>query len=165
MTHDNLATALEPFAHALDEWGDEPEHPDSASIWEHPLSMLVTIGDFRHAKDATRHRTEAIREAAMQSIVEFGELQTALERAEEAEAKLASILSPENVEKAARAIYDAEDPLSGDHIATVLHLSDHLFWDSVGDDSMKDVDCQLEAVRIICRAAARAALASIGEGQ
>lgn len=64
------------------------------------------------------------------------------------------------IEKLARAVYDAEDPLSGDTIATVIHMSDHLFWDDTLSGE-SDTDRQLEAVRIICRAAARAVLQAL----
>jgi hypothetical protein len=66
-------------------------------------------------------------------------------------------LKPGEVEKAAQAIYDAVDPLSGDTIGTVIHMSDHLFW----DDNLEggtDLEQQIAAVKIVCRAAAEAAL-------
>jgi len=58
---------------------------------------------------------------------------------------------------AAKAVYDAVDPLSGDHIATVIHMSEHLFWDNQmpGDT---DIERQLAAVRVICRVAVDATL-------
>ncbi len=43
--------ALKPFARALDEWSDEPEQ-ERRDIWEHPLSMLVGLNDFRAARQA-----------------------------------------------------------------------------------------------------------------
>ncbi len=76
------------------------------------------------------------------------------------------VVGEASVEKAAQAIYDAIDPLSGDHIATVIHMSDHLFWDGVGAGSeLTDIERQLEAVRIICRAAAVAALSAAAPGE
>jgi hypothetical protein len=65
-------------------------------------------------------------------------------RAEAAEAKLASILSPENVEKAARAIQQSERDM-GKHLVG---------WDALGPQTQAHL-----------RFAARAALASIGEGR
>lgn len=58
-------------------------------------------------------------------------------------------------DRAAKAIYDAEDPLSGDPIGVVIHLSDHLFLDDrlPGETG---IEKQLAAVRVICRVAARA---------
>lgn len=47
-----VAEALRPFADALDEWGDDPEVGDDATLWEHPLGMCITTGDFRRAKAA-----------------------------------------------------------------------------------------------------------------
>jgi hypothetical protein len=44
--------ALKPFAKALDDWGDEPGHPDSRTAWDHPIGMNVTLGDFRKARAA-----------------------------------------------------------------------------------------------------------------
>jgi len=61
------------------------------------------------------------------------------------------------VELAAQAIYEAIDPHSGDTIATVIHNSDHLFWESA-EDNDADLAKQLEAVKEICRVAAQAAL-------
>lgn len=43
--------ALKPFAQALHEWGDDPEQ-ERRDIWEHPLSMLVGLSDFRAARQA-----------------------------------------------------------------------------------------------------------------
>lgn len=66
------------------------------------------------------------------------------------------------VEKLARAIYDATDPLGGDPIATLIHVSDHLFWDGVQPDKeMTDLERQLSAVQEVCRSAARAALKAL----
>lgn len=66
----------------------------------------------------------------------------------------------DKVAEVVRAIYDAVDPLSGDSVGTVIHLSDHLFWDDrVPGDT--DIERQLEAVRIVCRAAATAAIAAL----
>ena len=68
------------------------------------------------------------------------------------------------VERCAKAIYDATDPLSGDPIATLIHVSDHLFWDGVQPDKeMTDIERQLEAVQEVCRAAARAAINALME--
>lgn len=38
---------LRSFAKALDDWGDEPEYLDNRDIYDHPLSMCITLGDFR----------------------------------------------------------------------------------------------------------------------
>jgi hypothetical protein len=65
-------------------------------------------------------------------------------------------------DRAAKAIYDAVEPLSGDHIATVIHMSDHLFWHELPGET--DIESQLAAVRLICRVAARAARLNAGEG-
>jgi len=68
------------------------------------------------------------------------------------------------IERVAKAIYDATDPLSGDPIATLVHVSDHLFWDGVDPEKeMTDLERQLEGVRIVCRAAAIAALKALRE--
>jgi len=47
-----LREALEPFARALDEWGDDTGQPDRWSAWEHPIATNVTLGDFRRAAEA-----------------------------------------------------------------------------------------------------------------
>lgn len=61
------------------------------------------------------------------------------------------------IERITRAIYDAEDPLSGDPIAVTIHLSEHLFWDGVQPDvEMSDIDRQKLAIMEVCRAAATA---------
>lgn len=70
----------------------------------------------------------------------------------------------EAVEHVAQAIFDAIDPLSGDTIGTVIHMSDHLFW----DDDVKgktDLECQIDAVKTVCRAAAEAALRAIATSE
>lgn len=68
------------------------------------------------------------------------------------------------IERVAKAIYDATDPLSGDPIATLIHVSDHLFWDGVDPEKeMTDLERQLEGVRIVCRTAATAALKALRE--
>lgn len=64
------------------------------------------------------------------------------------------------VERVGKAIYDAVEPLSGDPIAVVLHLSEHLFWDDRLPGAT-DVEQQLAAVRIICETAAAAAIAAM----
>ena len=64
------------------------------------------------------------------------------------------------VERVARAIFDKTEPLSGDAIGTVIHMSEHLFWDDRLPGNT-DIDRQLAAVRIICKEAANAALAAI----
>jgi len=61
---------------------------------------------------------------------------------------------------AAKAIYDAIDPLSGDPIATVIHMSDHLFWDDRLPGAT-DIERQLAAVRLICRIAACVVLETV----
>lgn len=69
-------------------------------------------------------------------------------------------ITDSQVEAAARAIYDAEDKLSGDAIATVIISSDHLFPSREhyhGNPSSKAY--QLAAMDV-CRTAARAALES-----
>lgn len=49
---DSLRSALAPFVEALAEWGDDERTPDSATLWDHPLSMCVTVGHFRRAATA-----------------------------------------------------------------------------------------------------------------
>lgn len=69
----------------------------------------------------------------------------------------------EMVERVAKAIYDATDPLSGDHIATVIVASEHLFpgrQHTEGNSSSKAY--QLAAMDV-CRAAARAAIEAMME--
>jgi len=65
------------------------------------------------------------------------------------------------VEQVAEAIYSADEPLSGDTIGAVIHMSDHLFYDSI--EGKTDLECQIAAVKIICRAAAKAATAAMFE--
>ncbi len=40
---------LKPFAKAVAEWGDDTDQSGLKDVWEHPIAMLVTIGDFRRA--------------------------------------------------------------------------------------------------------------------
>lgn len=47
---ERLREALEPFATALDDWGDDTGQPDRWTAWEHPIAMNVTLGDFRRAR-------------------------------------------------------------------------------------------------------------------
>ena len=49
-----VVEALEPFAKAIEDWVDRPEDPDSRNVWEHPIGLNVTLGDFRRAADAIR---------------------------------------------------------------------------------------------------------------
>lgn len=63
------------------------------------------------------------------------------------------------VEKVARAIYDATDPLSGDPVAVVIHMSDLLHWEGVASGQMMpDIERQKLAIMEVCRAAATAAI-------
>lgn len=54
-----LEAALRPFAQALDDWGDEAEQPDNTNAWEHPISLDLTIGDFRRAHAALEQKDPA----------------------------------------------------------------------------------------------------------
>lgn len=48
-----LMGALEPFAQALDDWGDEPDkYRDNLEIWEGAVAMNITYGDLRRARAA-----------------------------------------------------------------------------------------------------------------
>jgi hypothetical protein len=53
-----VVEVLRPFAAALDDWGDEPEQPDTRDLWEHPMSMCITLGDFRRAHAFVRAHLE-----------------------------------------------------------------------------------------------------------
>lgn len=46
-----LVDALRPFAKALEEWGDEPNQQNVRDLWDHPLAMNITLGDFRRARN------------------------------------------------------------------------------------------------------------------
>jgi DNA-directed RNA polymerase subunit L len=59
-------------------------------------------------------------------------------------------------EKVARAIYDAEDPNSGDAIATTIHTTEHI-------PPHGTLAEQLEQVMDTCRSAADAAIAAVLE--
>lgn len=48
-----LVEALRPFANALDDWGDDPAVGDDATLWEHPMGMCISTGDFRRARALT----------------------------------------------------------------------------------------------------------------
>lgn len=45
-----LRAGLEPFAKALADGGDDESQPDDRDIWEHPIAMLITLGDLRRAR-------------------------------------------------------------------------------------------------------------------
>jgi len=44
---DLLEQAAIPFAEALEEWGEESKISDDRDLWEHPLALLITVGDVR----------------------------------------------------------------------------------------------------------------------
>lgn len=62
------------------------------------------------------------------------------------------------IEKVARAIYDAEEPLSGDHVATVLISSDHLFPQGQHLEGNPTSKAYQLAAMDVCRTIARAAI-------
>ena len=47
-----LKKALKPFSQSIEEWGDDLGQPDRWDVWEHPIAIGVTIGDFRQARAA-----------------------------------------------------------------------------------------------------------------
>ncbi len=49
---DRYRVALEAFVTALEDWGDDTGQPDCWEVWEHPIAMGVTLGDFRRARTA-----------------------------------------------------------------------------------------------------------------
>jgi hypothetical protein len=49
---EEMREALEPFAKALDDWGDEPEQSDRRNLYEHPAAIGIGIGDLRRARAA-----------------------------------------------------------------------------------------------------------------
>lgn len=64
-------------------------------------------------------------------------------------------------EKVARAIYDADDPQSGDTVGVVIWASDHLFFDEVEGESIEETAWR--ASKPVCEAAADAAIAAVLE--
>lgn len=76
---------------------------------------------------------------------------------------LAAPFADDIEDRAAKAVYDAIEPLSGDPIGVVIHMSDHLFWHDLPGSI--DLESQLAAVRVICRVAAAAAIRSIDTGE
>lgn len=65
------------------------------------------------------------------------------------------------IERAARAIYDAEDSQSGDTIGTVIWNSEHLFCDNIEGEEI--VDRAWRACRPVCLDAVRAVLQALRE--
>lgn len=53
-----LEEALEPFAKALDDWGDEPEQNDRRNLYEHPAAIGIGLGDLRRARSQWRAARE-----------------------------------------------------------------------------------------------------------
>lgn len=60
------------------------------------------------------------------------------------------------LEAAARAIYDAPDTQSGDHVGTVIWMSEHLFYDDVDGEPVRDKAWR--ACQPVCMDAAQAAI-------
>lgn len=54
---EKLRDALKPFAEAADST-DANDDYSSASIWEHPSALDITIGDLRRARRALREASE-----------------------------------------------------------------------------------------------------------
>lgn len=63
------------------------------------------------------------------------------------------------IEAVAQAIYDADDTQSGDTVGTVIYSSTHLFEVIGGGETERDA--MLRATMIVCRDAARAAIAAL----
>ena len=67
------------------------------------------------------------------------------------------------LERCARAIYDATDPLSGDRIATTIISSDHLFPQKEHLEGNSTSKAYQLAAMDVCRAAARAVIEALME--
>lgn len=73
------------------------------------------------------------------------------------------MITAAEIETVAQAIYDAVDTISGDTIATVVSMSDHLF--EIIDDGETEVEAVLRATMSVCRDAARAAIAALDKAR
>lgn len=60
------------------------------------------------------------------------------------------------VERVAKAICDAEDSQSGDHVGTVIYASEHLFYEVAPGET--EAEACRRATMGVCRDAARAAI-------
>lgn len=46
--------ALRPFERAMKECGDDPDESGVTALWQNPLSMCITLGDFRRASETLK---------------------------------------------------------------------------------------------------------------